>query len=150
MELLYLDTCVWGRTLDELTQPRIRREFEAVLEVLDAASRGRVSLLYSKAVEWEVSGIPLAESRDALKKLMVSSRAKRAPRQAGVRALALRIERQCGVGGLDAVHIAFAIHNRATRFLTVDDAILKRGACIDSLGIRAQNPVTYIGELHDI
>ncbi len=65
MERLYLDTCVWCRPFDFLDHGKIRDEFRAVVRVLDAARKGRIVIVKSEVLFYEISNIG-AEERNTI------------------------------------------------------------------------------------
>jgi hypothetical protein len=63
MSLIYLDVCCLNRPFDDLTQERIRLEAEAVLLILDRCQSGRLELLGSEAIDFEIARIRDADRR---------------------------------------------------------------------------------------
>ncbi len=81
MERLYLDTCVWCRPFDVLDHGKIRDEFRAVVRVLDAARKGRIVIVKSEVLFYEISNIGALE-RNAIEKMVdeVASRKLKQPK----------------------------------------------------------------------
>lgn len=69
MERIYLDTCVWCRPFDALDHGRIRDEFRAVVRVLDAARKGRIVIVKSEVLFYEISNIGAGE-RNTIEKMV--------------------------------------------------------------------------------
>ncbi len=55
---IYLDTCALNRLMDDLTQPRIRREADAVARILIEAFAGEISWISSTVLRHELSNNP--------------------------------------------------------------------------------------------
>ncbi len=51
---VYLDNCSLQRPLDDLSQERIRREAEAILQVLDFVKTGHITLVSSDVLIYEI------------------------------------------------------------------------------------------------
>lgn len=122
--IVYLDVCCYKRPFDDATVERIRREAEAVAEVLDAAGEGRVRLVRSPAHDLENERNPREDRRLATllwlqsAGIRVSANAETAARARTLAAL--------GFGPVDALHLAFAEQSKAQWFVTTDDRLLKR------------------------
>jgi hypothetical protein len=123
-DVVYLDICCFKRPFDDASQPRVRREAEAVAAVLEAAANGRLRLVRSPAHDLENDRNPREDRRlatslwlEAAVVEVVSS-----PQTAArTRELA-----SLGFGPLDALHLAFAELSGARWFATTDDPLLKR------------------------
>ncbi len=61
---IYLDSCCLQRHPDDQTQPRIKVETEAILAILAAVEAGRIVLLNSEALEYEMKRIPDEQRRN--------------------------------------------------------------------------------------
>jgi len=55
---VYLDSCSLQRPLDDKSQLRIRLEAEAVLSVLDLVKAGRIQLVSSDTLDFEIGRNP--------------------------------------------------------------------------------------------
>ncbi len=55
---IYLDVCCLNRPFDDQTQPRIRLETEAILEIISRCRTGEWKLLSSTALESEIARTP--------------------------------------------------------------------------------------------
>ena len=110
--------------LDDATQPRVRREAEAVAAVLDAARRGRVRIVRSPAHDLENEQNPREDRRLATRLwlaaagIQVSSSPETAGRARELVAL--------GFSPFDALHLAFAERSGARWLATTDDRLLNR------------------------
>jgi len=121
---VYLDTCSIQRPLDDRTQPRIYLEAEAILMVLRLVEAGRLRLLSSDVIIFEISRIPNANRKseaETLLKLAFSI----ASVQISTKALSEKII-ATGVKPFDALHAAVAIERRVRYFCTCDDKLLRK------------------------
>ena len=125
-EIVYLDVCCFKRPFDDATQERVRREAEAVAEILHAAGAERIQLVRSPAHDFEIERNP-REDRRLATALWLEAAAIRTPagRETAERARALAA---LGFPPLDASHLAFAEQSHARWFATTDDRLLKRAA----------------------
>ncbi len=123
-DIVYLDVCCYKRPFDDATVERIRREAEAVAEVLDAAGEGRVRLVRSPAHDLENERNP-REDRRLATLLWLESAGVRVSANPETAARA-RTLAALGFGPLDALHLAFAEQSEAQWFVTTDDRLLKR------------------------
>lgn len=142
---VYLDTCCLKRPFDDLTQPRIRLESEAVLTLL-AAPQDRVDLLRAPAHDLENDQNPLPW-RAARVRQWLQGR----PRiEADRRGLLTRTNALMDLEfrGFDALHLAFAEAGRADAFVTTDDRLLTVAQRVaPQLKLRVTDPVALVREL---
>lgn len=121
---IYLDKCSLQRPLDSKTQIRIAVEAEAILGVLALCESGKVELISSEALVFEVMRNPnMARKEYALGVLSKAKMYVRINDQIENRARAL-IER--GIKPLDVLHLASAEEAKADYLCTCDDGFLKR------------------------
>jgi predicted nucleic acid-binding protein len=142
---VYLDNCSLQRPLDSRARTRIVLEAEAILGVLRLWEAGRVELVSSEVLLFEIErDINRVRQEYALE---VLSKARRTVR------LNERIEKRAakfvtlGIKPLDALHLASAEEARADYFCTCDDRFLGKARTISGLRTRAVSPVELIEEL---
>jgi predicted nucleic acid-binding protein len=152
VERVYLDTNVYCRPLDNQSDNRIRAESEAFLEIVDAAENGRIEIVSSDYVKFEIEHItdPLKRKdirgfeRTLSKANVASSRQ--------LTALARTFASKCSIGSLDALHLAAACIGKADFLLTCDDEILDNAIYIETLAaekgyrLKVRNPIEYLQE----
>jgi predicted nucleic acid-binding protein len=143
---LYLDVCCLNRPFDDQTQARIRLEAEAVLMILARCEAGAWEWVASEVIALEISRTPDAERRRRVQAL--ASHAHHSVVVGGpekTRALELESE---GFSAFDALHIACAESSEADAFLTTDDGLLRKSAALGKeLGVRVENPLTWLKEV---
>jgi len=123
-DVVYLDICCAKRPFDDASQPRVRREAEAVADLLDAAGEGRVRLVRSPAHTLENEANPREDRRLATRLwLTAAAVAVQTGPETAERARALAV---FGFSALDALHLAFAEQAEARWFATTDDQLLRR------------------------
>lgn len=142
---IYLDNCSLQRPLDSKNQTRIVLEAEAVLGILTLLESGRVELVSSEALLFEIDRNPNMTRQEYA--LEVLSKAKTFV------ILTERVEKRArkfdalGIKPLDALHLASAEEAQADYFCTCDGRLLKRARAISGLRMRVVSPVELIKEL---
>jgi predicted nucleic acid-binding protein len=144
---IYLDVCCLNRPFDDQTQPRIRLETEAILEIVSRCRTGEWELLSSTALESEIARTPDLTRREqvqealsiAQQKILVNSEiSKRA-----IDLINFRIK------NFDALHIACAEGN-ADVFLTTDNRLLSKALSYrNDLNVLVANPMVWWAEATD-
>ncbi|MBI5253991.1 MAG: PIN domain-containing protein [Euryarchaeota archaeon] len=142
MKRVYLDTCVWCRLFDVIDHKKIREEFRAVSRLVDAARNGKVSIMKSEVLFYEVSKIE-GEERTTVEKLIDEIATEEIKTSENTRKTYENVAKECGLKAVDALHLALAIENNVDVFLTTDDEILNRRKCIEKHGILVKNPTEY-------
>lgn len=142
---IYLDCCSLQRPFDDKSQSRIAVEAEAVLVILALCESGRLKLISSDALLFEIGRMPDPDRKDdALAILKIATEAI---------ALTPKIEnsaRKLGAAGLkplDALHLAFASDSKVDYFCTCDDKFLKRAKRLSGLNIKVVSPTELVMEL---
>lgn len=134
---LYIDSSVYNRPFDDLSQPRIWLESLAFAMILQMIEAGEVQLL--SLLEFENSRNPFPQ-RKAWVAFYLSLAGYRQKLDASIRKRARNLERQ-GIKPLDALHLACAEEAKADYFITCDDQILKR---YQEKYVTVINPVDFI------
>jgi len=142
---IYFDACSLQRPLDDRSQPRIHIEAEAVLTVLRLIEAGRLDLLSSEALEFEVDRIP-----NQYRKVQMTEMLKLATEviqlNDEIEALADSFI-QAGIKPLDALHLASASSANTAYFCTCDDRLLRKGKNLKSLLTRIVSPLELVAEV---
>jgi len=152
IERVYLDTNVYCRPLDNQSDSRIHAESEAFLRIVDIAEKGKIKIVSSDYVKFEIEQIldPLKRKdvrgfERALSKVYVASSTR-------LVALAREFASKCDTGSLDALHASAACLGEACFLLTCDDKILDKAVCIEKLAaekgyrLKVRNPINYLQE----
>jgi predicted nucleic acid-binding protein len=152
IERVYLDTNVYCRPLDDQSDTRIHAETEAFLKIVDTAETGKIEIVGSDYVKFEIEQIidPL-KRKDVRGFERILSKANVASSKR-LTALARTFASKCNIGSLDALHIAAACLGKADFLLTCDDEILENAVCIETLAaekgyrLKVRNPINYLQE----
>jgi predicted nucleic acid-binding protein len=142
---IYLDNCSLQRPLDSRTKTRVILEAEAILSVLTLLESGRIELISSEVLLFEVNRDPSSMRQEYA--LEVLSRARSFVR------LNERVEKRAaelvaiGIKPLDALHLASAEEAKADRFCTCDDRFLGKAKAVAGRTTRVVSPVELIEEL---
>jgi predicted nucleic acid-binding protein len=138
---LYLDMCVWKRPFDDQSDDRIWIESQAVIRIFNLAYSGDIQIFVSMALTLENDHNPKAWRRYRVAALMASF-GRPMPLTNAILRRAYDI-RALGFMDMDALHLAFAEHFKATYFVTTDDMIFKRQGTVKTKII---NPVDLLKE----
>jgi predicted nucleic acid-binding protein len=145
---IYLNTSALNRPFDDLSSERVRLEAEAVAAILAAVEAGKVELVGSEYLDFEIAQTPDRERCDRVRTLLGSVRA-RVVISARVAARAHALER-FGFRGLDALHIAAAEAGQAELLITTDDRMARRaGRAGAALTLRVVRPADALTLLTD-
>ncbi len=142
----YVDICALKRPFDDQTQPRIRVEATAVLELL-AVSPERVTFLHSPAHDVENAQNPLPTRAGRVAAWLESATTAPAPKADD---LARRTHElmTLGLRNFDALHVACAELAGADVFATTDDRLLALGnRHANLLRVRVTDVVTLVREV---
>jgi predicted nucleic acid-binding protein len=147
---VYLDTNIYCRPMDDQSDNRIHEEAEAFLQIADKAERGKVEIVSSDYVKFEIEQIkdPLKRKNiQGFERILSKTNVTSSKRLINI---AKEIKVTCKLNSLDALHSAAAFIGRANFLLTCDDEILENTNCIETLAakkghkLKVRNPVHYI------
>lgn len=138
---LYLDTSVYNRPFDDLSQPRIWLEALAFAVILQMREASSVELVNSDVLEFENSRNPFLH-RKTWVSFYLSLAAEYQESDESIRKRAQGLENQ-GLGPVDALHLACAEEARAEYFITCDNRIIKR---YRGEALKVMNPVDFVIE----
>jgi predicted nucleic acid-binding protein len=142
---VYLDMCSIQRPLDTRTQPRIAVEAEAILGVLTLCEAGRVEMLSSATLLFEVERNPHPLRREYAQKVLANATTL-VPADNQVEERARKFEAE-GIKPVDALHLASAVVANADYFCTCDDRFLKRAKAVDTGQTKVLSPLELITEV---
>lgn len=140
---IYADTNVYGRLLDDQSQLRVRLEAEASLALFEATQNGSLRLIGSDILLVEVAQTELTKrvKIEALLRLCESF----IPQTDEALKLAKAIRGRCRIAPRDALHLAAAQVGQARFFLSCDDALIRKTACVSKfVTIKVLNPVEFV------
>jgi predicted nucleic acid-binding protein len=142
---VYLDACCLARLTDDQSQPRIRREAEAVERVLFLVRHGSVVLISSEALRDEIGRNP-SDERRLEGEALVSLAETTVKVDAAVAQRAKELA-SAGYGAYDALHLAAAESAQVDVLLSTDDRFVKRAQRGDGHpAIPVRNPVYWVQE----
>ena len=147
--LVYCDTNVYCRPLDDQSQPRIKSETGAFLSILERVEEDEITLVSSDILEAEVNRIPNPDKR-RLVRLYVSRCGLYVSISLQIARSAEDLVRQCGLKAQDALHVASAFHGEVRFFLTCDDGVASKRDLVTrvtgQLGFEVQvlNPLEFV------
>lgn len=142
---IYLDTCCLHRPLDDRTQLRIRLEAEAVLGILAAVDSGRLQMISSEVLMFEVHRNPHPEKQAFVLAIIEGCSTEiRIDEQTELRAMSLQNE---GFKAFDALHLACAEAGLVEYFCSCDDRLLRKAKQQADLKIKTMSPLDFIEEL---
>ena len=140
--LIYLDACCLNRPFDEQTQPRIKLETEAILEIITYCQSGRWQLVNSTVLESEIGQISNQTKKEQVEQYLLLAK-----HRILVTPEIIKKAKELTTfkfKNFDALHLACA-ENNADIFLTTDDRLLKKVLSYqDKINIKVANPITWL------
>ena len=153
--LIYLDTNAYSRPFDDQTQMDIQAEANAFLEIIAEVKTGKLLLLGSDILDFEVHNVISAEKRSKIEDYLNLCH-KQLESSEEVLNLGKQIQADCHLRARDALHIALAIIGQARYFLSCDKKVIemKQARCYRRLAkpyrkayFSAMNPVLFVEEM---
>ena len=143
---IYLDVCCLNRPFDDQSQDRIRLETEAIYAILKKIELGKLELINSDIILYEVEKIPDITRKERINCILFLSR-QYIDLDHEIKDRARNIQ-SLGIRSYDSLHIASAESAKVTVFLTTDDQLLKKAKqYASSLKVRVENPLSWIIEV---
>ncbi len=138
IEKIYIDTCALNRLADDHSQPRIRREAEAMVRIFDLVAACKVLWSASSILRFEIERNPNSiRQLGALQLLSNASEIVR-PNAASLQRAGVLASR--GLSYLDALHLAVAEQSGVDWLITTDDRFQKQA----QVQLQAERPETII------
>jgi hypothetical protein len=145
MMRIYLDACTLNRFTDDQSQLRIRKEAEAMIEIVRLVSVGLVQWTACQILATELlrntNEVKLREAMGLLDRAGQLTPLSGAAEKRGRELAAL------GYGYFDALHLACAEEAAVDALLTTDDRFLRKTARnLGNPAIRVMNPIDWLQE----
>lgn len=153
--LIYLDTNVYSRPFDDQMQTYIQEEANAFLEIIAEVKAGKLALIRSDILEFEVQNVLSEEKRTKIEDYLQLC-SEYIENSEEVLNLGQRIQTDCHIRARDALHIASAIIGQARYFLSCDKKVteMKQARCYRRLAkpyrkeyFSAMNPILFVGKM---
>ncbi|GIV18906.1 MAG: hypothetical protein KatS3mg023_0657 [Armatimonadota bacterium] len=142
---IYLDVCAIQRPLDTPDQIRIVLEAEAVLGIISLCETGRIEVVSSDALLYEVERNPLPVRREHARAILSGAKS-----HVGLSEVVKSRAEQlaaAGIAPLDALHLAFAEAGDAEYFCTCDDRLLRKAKQVADLRVKVVSPLDLVREI---
>lgn len=133
---VYIDSSSWNRLFDDPSQDKIRKEAKAVKDIINLIKNNQISLVFSQALQEELSKHPeIANMARNMTKQFVS----RTP-EIDERGKQLHAS---GLGEYDALHVASAESSGADVLITSDDRMIKKAKNL-KVKVKLENPLNWL------
>jgi len=141
--IVYLDTNIYCRPLDDRSQPRINLEAEACLSILRAIEKGKIKSVTSDILKLEIY------HADPIKKLytipFLAFSSKHIKESEELKNNAQILQRRYHLKSRDVLHLASAIKAKVEFFITCDDELIQKSKKISE--IKILNPIEYLRQI---
>lgn len=140
---IYLDACCYNRPFDIQNSDRIIIETKAISIIFKHIEKGKLSLISSEVLEYELNENPDINKRNnTLQLLRLSIERILLNNNIVVRATELE---NYGFKSLDALHISVAEASQIKYFLTTDDKLIKLSKkLLQYISTQIVNPIRFI------
>jgi len=154
---VYLNTNIYGRPFDDLTQDRILKESIASTKILLLAFTRLVSVITSDVLLTEISLIEDRYKRELVESIVTYLPEDIVEINDKIIKLANNIKRDCGINDfMDCLHIASACFGECRYYITCDDELVNKNMKIVSsvkeggFEIKIVNPLKFVEEMEVI
>jgi predicted nucleic-acid-binding protein len=154
---VYLNTNIYGRPFDDLTQDRILKESIASTKILLLAFTRLIALITSDALLTEISLIEDRSKRELIEAIVTYLPDDIVETNDKIIKLADNIKRDCSINDfMDCLHIASACFGECRYYITCDDELVKKSIKIMSVirvggfEIGIVNPLKFVDEMEVI
>lgn len=142
---IYLDNCCLQRPLDDKSQARNRLETEAILAILALWEGGKISIVSSEVLAFELGKNPHPERKAYVTEILAKADVfVEVDRRMVQRAKVLEGQ---GFRGVDALHLACAEAEGVGYFCSCDDRLLKRARALQPLLVKVVSPLELAEEI---
>jgi hypothetical protein len=128
---VYLDINVYCRPFDDQSDRRIRRESDAFVEIDDAALRGKIVIVSSDYVKFEIERIVDPLKRKDVRGFERTLASINVASSKQIISLARKFSAKCGLNPFRRITHFCCLPRKADWFLTCDDEILQNCHCIE-------------------
>lgn len=143
---IYLDVCCLNRPFDQQSQPRIRLETEAILEIINYCQLEIWTLITSNVLDGEINQTPNQERIENVQKILSIAKIKVLGGD-WLKERALVLEK-LGFPSYDAAHLASAERAKADIFLTTDDRLFNKAQNHNQLlKVKVSNPLPWLTQI---
>ena len=147
---IYCDTNIYCRPFDDQSQPRIKAETEAFLDILQQVEENQITLVSSDVLVAEIDRIHNLSKR-RLVELYLTHCGRHISASVRIVHVANELVKQCHLKPKDAFHIASAWGGRVRNFLTCDDRVVKKRELVSKttkqmgFEVCVLNPLEFLG-----
>jgi len=142
---VYLDTCSLQRPLDSKTHIRVALEADAILGILNLIESGRIELVSSEVLLFEIGRNPNSIRQEYALEVMSKAETYVAI-HSGIEKRAKEFVLS-GISPLDALHLASAEDAPADYLCTCDDTFLKKAKAVSGLKMKIVSPLELVEEI---
>ena len=139
---IYFDTCCYNRPYDNQKQSRIRAESSAIKNIIALAQWNGYTILGSKALDNEISGIKNPVKHRAVARLYKQTITSRSPAKKAVFNHFAPMAILAGIDRLDAIHLCFSISAGADYLLSTDDGFINIASGL-TIPVKVINPLNF-------
>lgn len=152
---IYFDMNIYNRIFDDQSQVRIRFESMAINILFELVEKGNYILAWSFILEYENNKNPFIDRKLHIKSVATLCKETIQPNNT-IRSIANGIVEQSNIQNKDALHLASAVYNNCSYFITCDDKFIKtvrrnRDVLKNVIGeIKLYNPIDFLRKEMDI
>ena len=142
---LYLDSCCFNRPFDDLSQEKIRLEFEALVIIIGKCENGDWDILASDVLDDEIDRTTNPIKKQKIK-LLYSSTTTKVEINDEIISRAKELQSSYGIRSFDALHLASAEYGKADVLLSTDRKFVSKALGSNSK-VRVENPAIWLMEV---
>lgn len=140
---VYLDNCTYNRPYDDQTQLKVSLETQSKLHIQNLIKEGRLDLVGSYTLDYEISKNPFEMRRKSITKFLQDNmKAYVGVERDDVISASAEEIMNSGVKEKDAFHVASAIYAECEYFISTDMRLLK----YKSEKIKLVTPIEFVTE----